>query len=119
MNLLTRFKNNKNIISTEPLDYFAFQKLIANCKFVLTDSGGIQEESTFVGVPCLTLRNNTERPVTCSVGTNTLIPFDLTVIKEQINLIETGKYKTGKVPDLWDGKSTQRITNSINQLLGK
>ncbi len=117
--LLERFQANKNIISTEPLDYFSFQNLILNCKFILTDSGGIQEESTYVGVPCLTLRNNTERPVTCSIGTNTLIPFDLHAVREQINLVETGRYKTGKIPEQWDGKATERILNILNQLLMK
>ncbi len=115
--LLYRFQNIKNIVSTEPLDYFAFQNLISNSKFILTDSGGIQEESTFVGVPCLTLRPNTERPVTCSIGTNTLIPFDIDSIKTQMNLIETDNYKKGTVPELWDGKATERIVSVLNQLL--
>lgn len=115
MNLFERFKTNKNIISTEPLDYFSFQNLILNSKFIITDSGGIQEESTFVGVPCLTLRNNTERPSTCLIGTNTLIPFEIVTIKKQIALIENGKYKTGKIPEMWDGKSTMRIVELINQ----
>ena len=109
--------NNKNLILTDPLDYFAFQKLIKYSKFILTDSGGIQEESTFVGVPCLTLRPNTERPVTCSIGTNTLIPFDIDSIKTQMNLIETDNYKKGTVPELWDGKATERIVSVLNQLL--
>ena len=116
-NLLQRFQSNKNIISTEPLDYFSFQKLIADCKFVLTDSGGIQEESTFLGVPCLTLRPNTERPVTCEVGTNTLIPFDVEIIKHQINLITTGAYKKGSIPELWDGNATTRIVKILNEVL--
>ncbi len=115
--LLERFETNKNIISIEPLDYFAFQQLILNCKFILTDSGGIQEESTFLGVPCLTLRPNTERPITCSIGTNTLIPFDLEIIKEQMSLIEKNQYKKGEIPELWDGKSTERIVNIISQVL--
>ncbi|MGZ3899579.1 MAG: non-hydrolyzing UDP-N-acetylglucosamine 2-epimerase, partial [Bacteroidia bacterium] len=72
--------SNKNLVITEPLDYFSFQKLIKYSQLVLTDSGGIQEESTFLQIPCLTLRNNTERPVTCTEGTNTLIKFDLNEI---------------------------------------
>ena len=103
----------------EPLDYFAFQKLIFNCKFIVTDSGGIQEESTFARVPCLTLRPNTERPVTCTVGTNTLIPFDLKLIQEHILSIENGSYKKGDVPELWDGKATGRILETINNYLIK
>jgi UDP-N-acetylglucosamine 2-epimerase (non-hydrolysing) len=102
---------------TEPLDYFSFQKLIAACKFILTDSGGIQEESTFKLKPCLTLRPNTERPSTTDVGTNTLLPFDPEKIREQLTLIETGKYKKGSVPDLWDGRATERICMIINDKL--
>lgn len=105
--------NNNNLIFTEPLDYFAFQKLIKHSHFILTDSGGIQEESTFVGIPCLTLRPNTERPVTVSEGTNTLIPFELDIIKKYINAIESDTYKKGTVPKYWDGKSTERILEFI------
>jgi UDP-N-acetylglucosamine 2-epimerase (non-hydrolysing) len=107
--------NNKNLIFTEPLDYFAFQKLIKHSRFILTDSGGIQEESTFVGIPCLTLRPNTERPVTVSEGTNTLIPFELDIIKKYITQIETNTYKKGTVPKYWDGKSTERILEFITK----
>lgn len=110
------FVNNKNLLLTDPLDYFAFQKLIINSKFILTDSGGIQEESTFVGKPCLTLRPNTERPVTVTEGTNTLVPFYLEAIKHYILQIEDGTYKKGKVPKFWDGKSTERILEFISNL---
>ena len=110
------FTNNTNLILTEPLDYFAFQKLIQHSRFILTDSGGIQEESTFVGIPCLTLRPNTERPVTVSEGTNTLIPFELNMIKEYITQIEDGRYKKGTIPKFWDGKSTERILDFISKL---
>ncbi|MES2513958.1 MAG: UDP-N-acetylglucosamine 2-epimerase (non-hydrolyzing) [Bacteroidota bacterium] len=103
------FLDNPNLILTEPLDYFAFQKLIKHSKFILTDSGGIQEESTFVGIPCLTLRPNTERPVTVTEGTNTLVPFDLEIIKNYVGQIENGTYKKGNLPKFWDGKSTERI----------
>lgn len=108
--------NNKNLLLVEPLDYFAFQKLIKYSKFIITDSGGIQEESTFVGKPCLTLRPNTERPVTVSVGTNTLVPFEMDIIKEYISQIENNTYKKGAIPKLWDGKSTQRIIDYISKL---
>jgi UDP-N-acetylglucosamine 2-epimerase (non-hydrolysing) len=100
---------NENLIISEPLDYFAFQKLIKYSKFIITDSGGIQEESTFLQVPCLTLRNNTERPVTCTQGTNTLVKFEIEEIKKLISEIEDGTYKKGTIPDLWDGKATERI----------
>ncbi len=104
-----RLKKNSRIKITEPLDYFAFQKLIKCCKFILTDSGGIQEESTFLQVPCLTLRPNTERPITVTLGSNELLPFDIQFILEKIKDIECGKFKKGNVPPLWDGKSTDRI----------
>ncbi len=91
--LYERITTNKNLICTEPLDYFAFQKLIKACSFVLTDSGGIQEESTYRQKPCLTLRPNTERPVTVTEGTNTLLPFDLEKVKQTILQIENGVYK--------------------------
>jgi UDP-N-acetylglucosamine 2-epimerase (non-hydrolysing) len=109
----TNFLANKNLILTEPLDYFSFQKLIKYTQFILTDSGGIQEESTFVGKPCLTLRPNTERPITITEGTNTLVTFDIELIKSYIAQIETGNYKKGKIPKAWDGKSTERILEFI------
>lgn len=112
--LKDKFLNNSRIILAEPLDYFAFQKLVKECKFIITDSGGIQEESTFLGKPCLTLRPNTERPVTVIEGTNTLVPFEIDVIKNFVSQIESGVYKKGKVPKLWDGKSTERILNYLS-----
>lgn len=108
--------NNPNLVLVEPLGYFAFQKLIKYSKFILTDSGGIQEESTFVGIPCLTLRPNTERPVTVTEGTNTLVPFELEIIKNCISQIEAGNYKKGRIPEFWDGKSTERILEFISRL---
>ncbi len=107
--LFERVEENERVILTEPMDYFSFQKLIANCKFILTDSGGIQEESTFRKVPCLTLRPNTERPSTTDIGTNTLVPFDLEEIRKLICSIEQRKYKAGVAPPLWDGRATHRI----------
>lgn len=114
--LKNSFINNSNLILCEPLDYFSFQKLIKYSKFIVTDSGGIQEESTFVGKPCLTLRPNTERPVTVTEGTNTLVPFEMDIITKYISQIENGSYKKGLIPKLWDGKSTERILNFISKL---
>lgn len=114
--LLDRFGNNPHLFLTEPLDYFSFQKLIKSSKFILTDSGGIQEESTFMKTPCLTLRPNTERPITCDEGTNTLVPFNIDLIREKILLIENGDYKKGKIPVFWDGRSTDRILSIISAL---
>lgn len=107
---------NTQLICTDPLDYFSFQKLVKESRFIVTDSGGIQEESTFLQKPCLTLRPNTERPVTVDEGTNTLVPFDLEEVKKHIVQIEEGHYKKGKVPDWWDGKATERILNIISGL---
>lgn len=115
--LKDKFLNNSKIILAEPLDYFGFQKLIKECKFIITDSGGIQEESTFLGKPCLTLRPNTERPVTVTEGTNTLVPFEVDSITDFVSQIESGTYKKGKIPKMWDGKSTARILSYLaNQL---
>ncbi|HRH64268.1 MAG TPA: UDP-N-acetylglucosamine 2-epimerase (non-hydrolyzing) [Bacteroidia bacterium] len=114
-NLHQQLKNNPNLIITDPLDYFSFQKLIKESKFIITDSGGIQEETTFLQIPCLTLRSNTERPVTITIGSNELIAFDLKKIKSKINTIVNGTYKAGKIPKYWDGKSTERIIKILTK----
>ena len=111
--LINKLKNNNKLILVDPLDYFSFQKLVVSCAFILTDSGGIQEESTFRKVPCLTLRANTERPSTVGLGTNTLIPFDTDIIMKQIKKIENNTYKKGVIPPCWDGKSTERMMKII------
>ncbi len=100
----------------EPLDYFSFQKLTAECAFVVTDSGGIQEETTFRQIPCLTLRNNTERPITIELGTNVLVPYQVEALENQIQKILDGSFKKGSIPPLWDGKSTERILEHIHQI---
>jgi len=112
-NLWNDFINIPDLILTEPLDYFAFQKLIAEATFLITDSGGIQEETTFRGVPCLTLRPNTERPSTISLGTNTLVEFDEQIVLSYVEQIEDGSYKKGETPPLWDGHATERIVEII------
>jgi len=114
--LSEQFDQLNSLIRTEPMNYFDFQKLIAGCKCVLTDSGGIQEETTFRQKSCLTLRNNTERPITVALGTNTLVPFDVNVIKTHLDSILDGSYKTGEIPPLWDGKATERILDAIANL---
>ena len=95
------------------MDYFSFQHLISKAAVVMTDSGGIQEETTFRQVPCLTLRPNTERPVTITEGTNELITFDLDLIRRKIMEIESGEFKQGQVPHLWDGKASERIASIL------
>lgn len=99
---------------TGPLGYLDFIKAMANAKIVLTDSGGIQEESTVLGVPCLTLRDNTERPVTITEGTNRLVGLNKeTILREADNIIQHG-IADHRIPELWDGMAAQRIVNRIS-----
>lgn len=116
-NMLHELESNDRVIFTPPLDYMAFQKLIKYCKFILTDSGGIQEESTYRQVSCLTLRENTERPSTITLGSNTLVPFEVDVITQFIKDIDKGTYKKGEIPTLWDGQATKRIVKILDEIL--
>lgn len=112
--LWSDFKSLSGLIMTEPQGYFDFQKLIAESAYVITDSGGIQEETTFLRKPCLTLRPNTERPSTVEIGTNTLLEFDVDAIAGVAALIANGTYKAGEVPRLWDGLATRRVLARIS-----
>lgn len=114
--LMPRLKQLKHLRITGPMDYFNFQKLIATCAFVVTDSGGIQEETTFRRVPCLTLRPNTERPITVTMGSNRLISFDLQALQSAIADIVEGRATRGEVPPLWDGHATERVFDVIARL---
>ncbi|MCB9188168.1 MAG: UDP-N-acetylglucosamine 2-epimerase (non-hydrolyzing) [Flavobacteriales bacterium] len=107
--LLHLMEKCDDLILTEPIGYFEFQKLIKHCQVVITDSGGIQEETTFRRVPCLTLRENTERPVTITEGTNTLVKFEIEEILNYVNDILNKEYKGGVIPKYWDGQTTERI----------
>jgi len=111
--LMEVIKSNPRIKTVAPLGYFDFQKLIKEANFILTDSGGIQEEATFRRVPCLTFRENTERPITCEEGSNILVGTDFTKVKEAIRAILKGEHDKGVVPKLWDGESTERIINVL------
>jgi UDP-N-acetylglucosamine 2-epimerase (non-hydrolysing) len=111
--LKEKFDEIENLIITEPLGYLDFLELIKNAKYVLTDSGGIQEETTYLNVPCFTLRENTERPVTIIEGTNVLCGLSEEKIYNEIKKIEAGKIKTGKIPKYWDGKAAQRIVQYL------
>lgn len=104
---------HERLIITEPLGYLSFIYLVGGCRAVITDSGGIQEETTVLGVPCITLRNSTERPETVTIGTNELVGNDLDKMKSALNSIFTGSWKQGAIPDLWDGKTAQRIVKIL------
>ncbi len=101
----------------EPMGYFDFIGLVEKCKVVVTDSGGIQEETTYLGVPCLTMRENSERPSTISVGTNLLIGSDLERLGLELENISAGKFKKGSVPPFWDGRAAERIMADIEAFL--
>jgi len=117
MRLYNQLKNNTNLLLLDPAGYLDFQNLVLNSEFVITDSGGIQEETTFRKIPCITLRPNTERPVTTAIGSNTLIDFDIARIIPVVESIINGKYKKGRVPPLWDGKATERIFEVVGNLM--
>jgi UDP-N-acetylglucosamine 2-epimerase (non-hydrolysing) len=95
------------------LGYFEFGRLVSGSLFVLTDSGGIQEETTVYGIPCITLRENTERPITIWEGTNELAGSDTEKIVDLSFKILDGKWKKGSIPKLWDGKTAQRIVSFL------
>ena len=92
-----------------------FNFLVERAICVITDSGGISEETTFLGVPCLTLRNNTERPETVEIGTNELIGSDPKMINKAMKKLYEGNWKKGQIPDLWDGLTSNRILHHIVQ----
>ncbi len=112
--LYDMLRDARNITLAEPLGYLESISLLSGAKFVLTDSGGVQEESTVLRVPCLTLRNNTERPVTVTEGSNQLVGSDPKVILDRaLGLISRGSTKVPTVPKYWDGMAAERITDII------
>ena len=115
--LANRLDQAKNLIMTEPLGYLEFIQLMSNATAILTDSGGIQEETTYLGVPCLTFRDSTERPITVTLGTNQLLS-DLDPKKTYAALKEilAGKVKKGSIPPLWDGKAAERIAAKLAEI---
>ena len=117
LGVLKKLEAHQNIKLIEPAGYLDFMKLMKNCKLMLTDSGGIQEETTFLGKPCLTLRENTERPSTITEGTNILIKeLDRTLIVSHVNDILAGNEKKGTIPKFWDGKTAERIIKFIENI---
>jgi UDP-N-acetylglucosamine 2-epimerase (non-hydrolysing) len=111
----TKF-SHPHLITTSPLSYLEFNYLVANCALVVTDSGGITEETTVMQIPCITLRNNTERPETCTIGTNELIGTNPTAIVPAMERVWKGGWKKGSIPELWDGKTSERIVQFLLSL---
>jgi UDP-N-acetylglucosamine 2-epimerase (non-hydrolysing) len=101
------------LLLMDPIGYIDFLCLVKNARMVITDSGGIQEESTYLGIPCVTLRDNTERPVTVTIGTNYLAGTDMTKADKIIAGILGGNMKKGGIPELWDGKAAERICREV------
>jgi UDP-N-acetylglucosamine 2-epimerase (non-hydrolysing) len=113
-----RLKKLPNLQLIEPQGYLEFLNLLENAALSITDSGGVQDETTFLGVPCLTLRTTTERPVTVSLGTNELLQTpDPTEVRQKVLQILSGQWKTGSVPEGWDGQSARRIAEILINFL--
>jgi len=114
--LMPMLAESPNVRLLEPLPYIRFMNLVTEAKCVITDSGGLQEETTYLGIPCLTLRENTERPVTIEAGTNELV--NATNLADKLTSVLAGKWKTGTVPPLWDGRSAIRAVASLKRRSG-
>jgi UDP-N-acetylglucosamine 2-epimerase (non-hydrolysing) len=108
--------SSPTLVFCDPLGYMDFVSLMVGAKMVITDSGGIQEETTALRIPCLTLRNNTERPITMEIGSNTLIGEDLPKLGGLISDVLAGTYKMGGVPELWEGNASKRIVQILDSL---
>lgn len=105
-----------NLIMVEPMGYLEFNYIVKNSMAVITDSGGITEETTIMGVPCLTLRDNTERPETIELGTNELVGTNPKNLKPYLDKLFEGSWKKGTIPELWDGQAASRIVNAFLNL---
>jgi UDP-N-acetylglucosamine 2-epimerase (non-hydrolysing) len=106
-----------NLRFVDPQPYLEFNYLVKHSKAVITDSGGITEESTVMGVPCMTLRDNTERPETVTLGTNELLGTNPAALKPALDKLFAGKWKVGSIPELWDGKASDRIVDALEHLM--
>jgi len=109
---------DKQLLQIDPLAYLEFIYLVENARCVITDSGGITEETTALGIPCITLRNSTERPETISIGTNELVGVDPNNIPPYIKKLNNGEWKKGGMPKMWDGKTAGRIINKLFDIYG-
>lgn len=112
-------KFSRDVRMIKPLDYLEMQKAQSEAAFVMTDSGGVQDETTWWGVPCLTMREETERPITVTVGTNTLVGSDEKLTEGKIREVLEGRYKQGKVPKYWDGRAADRAIEKLKYVESK
>lgn len=115
-NLETFGLSSSHLFVVDPLGYLEFNYLVENARGVITDSGGITEETTVMGIPCITLRDSTERPETCTVGTNELIGTNPAKIPGALKRMLSGQWKKGGIPELWDGRAAERIVQIISKL---
>jgi len=114
LDLISVLQEEKGLILSEPINYVRFMNLVFNCRFALTDSGGIQEETTYLGIPCLTLRPNTERPITITEGTNRLCTLD--DLETNVADVLSDKAPEKAKIELWDGRTAGRVVESIRDL---
>jgi len=114
----SRLEKTSGLVPTDPLGYLEFLSLTADARLVLTDSGGLQEESTVLGIPCLTLRENTERPITITQGTNVLVGSDpAAIVREANRALDREPGALHSIPELWDGRTSERIVAAILERL--
>jgi UDP-N-acetylglucosamine 2-epimerase (non-hydrolysing) len=111
--LLDRLESMPGVVQLPPLGYLDFLSLTSQARLIVTDSGGLQDESTALGIPCLTLRPNTERPITVAEGTSTLIGGDAAQLRDALRQVFDGSYKRGSCPALWDGRAAERIARIL------
>ena len=115
LQLMPDLEKEKGLLLSEPINYIRFMNLVFNCRFALTDSGGIQEETSYLGIPCLTLRPNTERPITIDQGTNRLSTLEN--LEEHVAGVLSGKSSQANRIDLWDGQTAGRVVESIKAMM--